>query len=92
VERRASIGTTVTVLELLVCVFVINIHSTHAHHCSSTNHPRHRLVIIVVGAIHWIIVSSTWLQAVKVVAKTSNSLARENAENISLMLGEFYRK
>jgi hypothetical protein len=30
--------------------------------------------------------------AVKVVAKTSNSLARENAENISLMLGEFYIK
>jgi hypothetical protein len=91
-ERHASVATSITVLKLLVCVFVISIQRVHAHHCSCPNHARHSLIIVIIGNRHWIIIATTWLQTVEVVAKTSDSLPGEDAEDISLMLSEFYWK
>jgi hypothetical protein len=90
VEGHTTVSTAITILELLVCVFVVAVERVHAHQCSGTNHTSHSLIIVIVSASHWIIVATRWrLAAVEVVAKTSNSLAREDAKYISLMLGEF---
>jgi hypothetical protein len=94
VERHASVTPSITILEFLICVFVVYVQgvSTHTHHCSSANHAGHRLIIVVVGAGHWIIVSTSWFQTVEMVAKTGDSLAREDTEDVPLVLGEFYEK
>jgi hypothetical protein len=91
-ERHASVATSITILKLLVCVFVVAIQRVHAHHCSCPNHARHSLIIVVIGTRHWVIEATSWFQTVEVVAKTSDSLPREDAEDISLMLSEFYWK